>query len=80
LRGAVQDFIDYFSYQYPREWAKPQFKLLMSNLIEEQINRIDVAIGNLTQRLYDLIRNETSFSTFLNTLSQGSITSFLFVV
>jgi Fe-S cluster assembly iron-binding protein IscA len=63
------DFIDYFSTQYPEEWSKPQFKLMMQKLIEDQVSQIDAGTGNLVQSLYMLLKNETSFSNFLSALS-----------
>lgn len=66
-------FIDYFTKQYPLEWQKPQFKLMMQRLIENQIARIDIATANLTQLLFALLKTQTSLSTFLENISRNSI-------
>lgn len=64
------DFIDYFTDQYPKEWAKSDFKLMMQKLLEDQVRRVDSATGILTQELYHLLENESSLYDFLNTLSK----------
>jgi hypothetical protein len=62
------DFIDDFSTKNA-EINKPQFKLMMQKLIEDQVGRIDVGSGNLVQFLYDMAQKETSFASFLSTLA-----------
>lgn len=58
------DFIDYFSEHYQEEYKQPKFKYLMQMLIENQVKRIDVATGRLTQNIYDRLRREKSWENF----------------
>lgn len=67
------DFINDFNDRYPRTGEKPQFKLMMQKLIEGQVERIDLATGNLTQKLARLLKYEPSTHSFLDRLSRMEV-------
>lgn len=66
------DFIDYFSDNYPEEYKQHKFKLMMQKLIEDQINRIDLATGQLSLHLFELLKKETSLEQFFKNISSDN--------
>jgi hypothetical protein len=62
------EFIDFFKTEHPQEWKESKHRLMMQKLIEDQISRIDVGTGYLTEGVFDLLEKETSFKTFINSL------------
>lgn len=67
------DFIDDFSFRYPEKYALPQFRLLMQKLIESQIEQLDLATGNFTQKLFLLTENEQTLHEILRKLANMNV-------
>lgn len=59
--ASLLEFIDDFSRKHSQQSNKAHFKFMMHKLIEDQVSRIDIATGNLSQYLFQLLRKVRTF-------------------